>query len=548
MKPKLLIALLALAAAACGLQAAAPEPDIQLGLQAYTFRDRTFAEALDRAVAMGIKYIQIYPNQKISPTNNTKTNQNMNAAARAEVLALAKAKGLTITSYGVYTARSETEWRQLFAFAKEMGLRDLCTQPNETDLPLLAKLSAETGITISIHNHPTPAHYANPQTVLDALAPYANNKNIGFCADTGHWARSGYDPVATLKKVEGHIISAHLKDISEFGVREAHDMPWGSGATKIALQIAELRRQGFKGIVYMEYEFKTPRIEAEAAASADWFHRAVAAPLDDLIAGRVPPANFVSVDNLSQIWSDKTRNAATGQWTSAKPLFAPDLSNATLKTGSWKYADGILASANDKTLGKGGAGNIWTKDTYGDFVLNLDFRCEEKTNSGILIRCADTANWLNTSMEIQILQGEEPNAAPNDKHLVGAIYDISAPARPVEIEPGKWYHLSITAKGQSIQVSIDGEQLNDVDLSKWTEAGKNPDGTPNKFKTAYAQMPLKGRIGLQYHGTPISFRNIVIERLDDAPASDASAKPSAKTDTDSTAKPKGKGGKKGKGK
>ena len=489
---------------------------ISLGLQAYTFRDRTFAETVDRAAAMGIKYIQAFPKQKISPTNPAPTDHNMDAASKAEVRALLAAKNITLTSYGVIIGKNETEWRKIFDFAKEMGLRDIATEPKPEFFPLVAKLSAQTGVAVTIHNHPTPNPYADPATVLAAIKPYG--KNIGFCADTGHWARSGFDPVATLKKYLPNIISLHIKDLSERNVRTAHDMPWGTGASSIALQVAELRRQNFNGIVYMEYEYMNPRprLDAETAASADWFQRALAAPLDDLVAGRVPPAGYTTEKNITQIWSDKQRNATSARWASAKPLLAPDLANATYKPGTWEYENGVLTAKGIPGAAPGskswqnGAANLWTNETYGDFVLNLDFLCATKTNSGILLRVGDIANWLHTGIEVQILQG---NAA-NDKTLVGAIYDIAAPSRQIEIEPGRWYHLAITAKGQALQVSIDGEELTTVDLAQWTQAGQNPDGTKNKFKTAYSEMPKKGRIGLQYHGTPISFRNLVIERLD----------------------------------
>ena len=39
------------------------------------------------------------------------------------------------------------------------------------------------------------------------------------------------------------------------------------------------------------------------------------------------------------------------------------------------------------------------------------------------------------------------------------------------------------------------------------------DGTLNKFDHAYRDLPLSGRIGLQYHGSPIEFRNLFVERL-----------------------------------
>ena len=40
---------------------------------------------------------------------------------------------------------------------------------------------------------------------------------MGACADVGHWMRSGLDPVECLKKLEGHIICLHFKDLNEMG-------------------------------------------------------------------------------------------------------------------------------------------------------------------------------------------------------------------------------------------------------------------------------------------------------------------------------------------
>ena len=50
-----------------------------------------------------------------------------------------------------------------------------------------------------------------------------------------------------------------------------------------------------------------------------------------------------------------------------------------------------------------------------------------------------------------------------------------------------------------------------MNLAQWKEPGKNSDGTPNKFKKALKDMAAKGRIGLQYNGSPIEFRNLYID-------------------------------------
>jgi hypothetical protein len=62
-------------------------------------------------------------------------------------------------------------------------------------------------------------------------------------------------------------------------------------------------------------------------------------------------------------------------------------------------------------------------------------------------------------------------------------------------------------------VVLNGEQIIDMNLDLWKEAGKNPDGTKNKFKTAYKDMPREGHIGFQDHGQELWFRNLRIKKL-----------------------------------
>jgi hypothetical protein len=71
----------------------------------------------------------------------------------------------------------------------------------------------------------------------------------------------------------------------------------------------------------------------------------------------------------------------------------------------------------------------------------------------------------------------------------------------------------ITARGPIVQVELNGEKVIDMDLDRWSEAGKNPDGTPNRFKKPLKDFPRKGFIGLQDHHKAVWFRNIRIKAL-----------------------------------
>lgn len=68
--------------------------------------------------------------------------------------------------------------------------------------------------------------------------------------------------------------------------------------------------------------------------------------------------------------------------------------------------------------------------------------------------------------------------------------------------------------GPKISVVLNGELVSQANLDLWTEAHKNPDGTPNKFDRPLKNYPRTGYIGLQDHGSPVWYRNIRVKRLD----------------------------------
>ena len=102
---------------------------------------------------------------------------------------------------------------------------------------------------------------------------------MGACEDVGHWIRSGLDPLECLKKLDGHIISLHFKDLNEMGPN-AHDVPWGTGVGKIRELMAELKRQHFHGVFCVEYEYDWENSSPEIAQCVKFFNKTC----DELVA------------------------------------------------------------------------------------------------------------------------------------------------------------------------------------------------------------------------------------------------------------------------
>jgi len=223
----------------------------RLGAQAYTFRRMTFFEAVDRISELGMKYVEMYSDQRIGEDINAKTNPGMSDEVMDKVKARLASRGVTVVCYGVVALPGdEQKCRHTFEWAKKMGIETITAEPDPKDLPMIDKLAQEYGINVALHNHPQASRasqYWHPDRVIEACK--GRSKRIGACVDTGHWKRSGLDPVEGLRKLEGRIICLHFKDL-----RKGSDVPWGTGECDAAGMLAELKRQGFEGVFCMEYE------------------------------------------------------------------------------------------------------------------------------------------------------------------------------------------------------------------------------------------------------------------------------------------------------
>ena len=228
-----------------------------LAAQAYTFRAVSFSETIDILKKIGMKYVEIYGGQKLTPTSDVKVGVGMTDEQIAEMKKIAADGGVRIVNFGVTgIGGDEAGARKTFEFGKKVGLEVIVTEEHEDRFPMLAKLADEYKINLSLHNHPKPSYYWDVDHVLKASE---GQTRIGSCADTGHWMRSGFVPLDCLKKLKGHIISLHFKDLDKMGPVEKgqpgpKDVPWGTGAGNAKGMLTELYAQGFKGVFSIEYE------------------------------------------------------------------------------------------------------------------------------------------------------------------------------------------------------------------------------------------------------------------------------------------------------
>jgi hypothetical protein len=202
-------------------------------------------------------------------------------------------------------------------------------------------------------------------------------------------------------------------------------------------------------------------------------------------------------------------NAESLQKNKTKNLLKEGLNYFQEHYGSWVIENKqlVLNSENPQKSRT----NIWTKEEYEDFILELDFKLNPGTNSGVFFRTADINNPVQSGIEVQIR--DDYGKSPVDKHFCGSIYEIKEVSENRVKKAGKWNRLKLICIGPTIEVYLNKGKVIDIDLNEWEKTGENPDGTNNKFKTAYKNMPRKGKVGFQDHGGKVSYKNIRITKL-----------------------------------
>ncbi|MCK4772262.1 MAG: DUF1080 domain-containing protein [Candidatus Latescibacteria bacterium] len=436
-----------------------------LAVQCWTYRRFTFMETLDKVKALGIDYLQPYPGQRLSAeTGDVRFDHNMGDEHIRTVRRRIREVGIRLVAYGVVNfENTEESARKVFDFARRLGIRTIVTEPDTEDFSLIEKLVQEYNIRVAVHNHPAPSRYARPETVLERVE--GRDPRIGSCADTGHWMRTGVNPVEALRLLKGRIIDVHLKDLDTFGERRALDVPFGSGLANVHDILAELTLQGYQGYLTIEHEHPDE----------------VENPEPSILKGIEYIKSITYWEGYERILRRTVRGYSKDGWNH----YGPGHFELDRRTG-------VLT-------GRGGMGLFWySAKRYRNFILELDYRCSDRhTNSGIFIRVPDvpTSNdYIYHSFEIQIADSGE------GVHMSGAVYDAE-PARAAAFNPtGEWNHIKITFVDSRIEVELNGQVVVEWDAE--------PRGK-------VADFAGDGYVGLQNHDwdTTIQFRNIFVKEL-----------------------------------
>jgi hypothetical protein len=171
----------------------------------------------------------------------------------------------------------------------------------------------------------------------------------------------------------------------------------------------------------------------------------------------------------------------------------------------WRIADGTLTRI-------GQAGDLITRDVFGDFELVLEWKIAEGGNSGIMYRVTEEASeTYHTGPEMQVLDDAHHPDGRSRLTAAGAVYGLY-PAPVGVVKPaGEWNAVRILARGRQVE-----HWLNGVKVASY-EVG-SADWTARVAASKFRKWPGYGRaaaghIALQDHGDRVAYRNIRVRAI-----------------------------------
>ena len=234
-----------------------------ISVQCWSFKEFTLFEAIKMAASAGVGGVELFSGQRLSGRHGTaEVGPDMPSKLVHDVRAKLEEHRLSAYNWGVIKIPTkEDQARRIFDLARELDLYGITTE-SIGSIGLLEKLAQEYDIKVCFHNHPKPTKLWNPETISAAIE--GRHHNLGFCADLGHWASSGLDPLEVVRKIAPRIHAIHIKD-RESIIQPSHDRPLGTGVINLVGILDEVRKHGFAGNVSIEYEHNWKTNLAEVA-------------------------------------------------------------------------------------------------------------------------------------------------------------------------------------------------------------------------------------------------------------------------------------------
>ena len=177
-----------------------------------------------------------------------------------------------------------------------------------------------------------------------------------------------------------------------------------------------------------------------------------------------------------------------------------NLEGETVAKG-WEISGGTIHRHEE------GGGDIISRETYENFILEFDWKISEAGNSGVKYRAQG-----KLGLEYQVLDDAKHADGAKPSRRTASLYDLSLAPDDKPVKPvGQWNRARVVANGPLLEHWLNGVKVMSIDQSTKDWVKRFP---ASKYHSKAGFGFCAGHILLQDHHDPVWFRNIRIKSLD----------------------------------
>jgi sugar phosphate isomerase/epimerase len=231
---------------------------VTIGVQSYSFRDRSLADAIAGMQKVGLRSCELWQNHveplKIPREDLRRWRATVSLDHFHRIRDQFAKASIALSAYNISIKDdfSDQEIERAFDMTSALGAPLITSSSNLKTVDRIVPVAERRKILVGMHNHSRidPNEFATTQNFIDAMA---KSRYVATNLDIGHFTATNEDAVAFLKQHHARIVTLHLKDRKR---DQGPNLEFGAGDSPIAEVLKLVSANRWPIPMNIEYEYK----------------------------------------------------------------------------------------------------------------------------------------------------------------------------------------------------------------------------------------------------------------------------------------------------
>ena len=238
--------------------AGAQSSKVTIGVQSYSFRDRTLEDAIAAMQKLGLRSCELWQDhvepRRVPREEKRRWRETVPLDHFHRVRdQLAKAS-ISLSAYNISIKDdfSDAEIERAFDMTAALGAPLITSSSNIATVSRIAPVAERRKMLVGMHNHSRvePNEFATAKSLADAMQ---KGRYIAANLDIGHFTAANEDAVAFLTQYHARVVTLHLKDRKR---DQGPNLEFGAGDSPVAEVLKLVSAKRWPIPMNIEYEYK----------------------------------------------------------------------------------------------------------------------------------------------------------------------------------------------------------------------------------------------------------------------------------------------------